>query len=676
MLRRISLAFFMLILPIVLMLSMAVPIAAVTEESAILHALEAELDLRMSGTVEIIPGTGSYSMEELIVRSYLFPRGSFHQDIKDFRTSPRDYRMDDGALILSWSNPPAGVLDYDITARIKTDGSRSEVRSRIPFPQDSPSFSEDVAYYLQSADLIDSDAASVGAKAEELLEGIDDYYEAVFTLARWVNQNIDYNLSTLNEDAERSASWVLDTRRGVCAEMTSLFIAMLRSSGIPARYVSGVSFTDSDLFDFNWGAHAWSDVYFPGHGWVPFDVTYGQYGFIDPSHMKLRSTLDSGEPSSYFQWYGRNIDIRSSMLEFDVDIIDMEPRPKEDIGIEITTRSEDISFGSYNLIIATITNKRNYYLPVTMTMSRTNHLEMLDEPRQEILLLPGEERKMYWRVRVDPDLSERHIYTFPVRLSSPSGHTAEESFTARASGMEFSKDDIDRALTSRLERGEVPYSSNVAFVCSFDQQHYYPDEDITVRCRIDNQGDLDLDGLEVCMHELQDYCKTFDLLGRQYEDVEFFLGEKSVGAWPIGLSLENEDVYITDELNLVVSGYPKVSIEDLQVPAEVDHGSGFNLSFILKGEHEPSHVDLMLSMNDLSRAWNFERMTSDREFLISMASRDLLPGENTISISVRYEDERGEVYNLDEDVNVELVNVPFFDMLFMRIRNWLESLIS
>ncbi|MFP4190299.1 MAG: transglutaminase-like domain-containing protein [Candidatus Woesearchaeota archaeon] len=645
-------------------------------ESDILHSREAVLDLTMSGSVEIIPDGTDYGIDELTIRTHLYPRDSFHQSILDFRTHPGDYSMEEDAVVLNWKDPETGVIDYEIFAEIETDGRRSEVRRKIDFPHDASSFDKEVNHYLQSAELIDSDDPEVAAKAAELVEGIDDYYEVVLTLARWVNENVDYNLSTLNEDAERSASWVLQTRRGVCAEMTSLFVAMLRSLDIPARYVSGVSYTDSELFDFNWGAHGWADVYFPGHGWVPFDVTYGQYGYVDPSHMKLRETLDSGEPSSHFQWYGHNIDVESTMLDFDVDVLESIEREKDDVEIDITTRSEEVSFGSYNLVIATVKNLRNYYLPVTLTMSRTRHLDLLDAPRQEILLLPGEERKMYWRVHVDPDLSMNSIYTFPIQLSSPSGHSATESFTARASGTEFSLEAIDAALKSRLERGKEPYSSNVDFVCSWDDDVYYPDEPILLECVIDNEGDLDLEDLEVCMHDDPDECETIDLLGRTSHIIEFSPDNDGPGSRNIGLSLENEDVTITDDLELSVKGYPAIRIKDIELPSQIDHGSGFNLSFLLDGDHSPEDVNVRLSMNKLNRTWHFDRLSKDREFSISMSSRDLFPGENTIDIRVDFRDARGERYTVSEELSIELVNIPFFDNIFMRIRLWLESLIS
>ena len=69
------------------------------------------------------------------------------------------------------------------------------------------------------------------------------------------------------------ATWVYDNRQGVCDELTGLFISMLRELGIPARFVSGVSYTNLPEFAKPWGGHGWAEVWFPDVGWVPFDVT-------------------------------------------------------------------------------------------------------------------------------------------------------------------------------------------------------------------------------------------------------------------------------------------------------------------------------------------------------------------------------------------------------------------
>ena len=53
---------------------------------------------------------------------------------------------------------------------------------------------------------------------------------------------------------------------------------LLRSIGIPARYVEGYMLPPEPIKDntyevTNENAHAWVEVYFEGLGWIPFEPT-------------------------------------------------------------------------------------------------------------------------------------------------------------------------------------------------------------------------------------------------------------------------------------------------------------------------------------------------------------------------------------------------------------------
>lgn len=68
----------------------------------------------------------------------------------------------------------------------------------------------------------------------------------------------------------------LRTRHGFCVQFAASFGWLLREAGIPSRVAIGFSrgakrggvtvMTNRDL-------HAWTEVYFPGFGWLPFDAT-------------------------------------------------------------------------------------------------------------------------------------------------------------------------------------------------------------------------------------------------------------------------------------------------------------------------------------------------------------------------------------------------------------------
>lgn len=59
-------------------------------------------------------------------------------------------------------------------------------------------------------------------------------------------------------------------RRGVCQDLTHVFIAAARTLGVPARYIGGY-FHRADGVVQQTAGHAWAEVHIPELGWVAFD---------------------------------------------------------------------------------------------------------------------------------------------------------------------------------------------------------------------------------------------------------------------------------------------------------------------------------------------------------------------------------------------------------------------
>ena len=68
---------------------------------------------------------------------------------------------------------------------------------------------------------------------------------------------------------------ILESRQGVCQDYSHVMIAIARSWHIPARYVSGYLYVDSQGGEDTAQAasHAWVECMLPGLGWVGFDPT-------------------------------------------------------------------------------------------------------------------------------------------------------------------------------------------------------------------------------------------------------------------------------------------------------------------------------------------------------------------------------------------------------------------
>lgn len=87
----------------------------------------------------------------------------------------------------------------------------------------------------------------------------------------WVATHFAYDPGAT--DAHAPLAVFLEKRAGVCQDFAHLLVALARSWGAPARYVSG--YVEPDPEQGAQATHAWAEVRVPGAGWIGFDATHG-----------------------------------------------------------------------------------------------------------------------------------------------------------------------------------------------------------------------------------------------------------------------------------------------------------------------------------------------------------------------------------------------------------------
>jgi len=110
-------------------------------------------------------------------------------------------------------------------------------------------------------------------REKELEKPQDDPLTALKALNTAIYQSFDYE-SGITE-VHSPIDHALSEKRGVCQDFSHIMIAVARSWGIPARYVSGYLYHRPKSKDRS-GAdatHAWLECYLPSLGWVGFDPT-------------------------------------------------------------------------------------------------------------------------------------------------------------------------------------------------------------------------------------------------------------------------------------------------------------------------------------------------------------------------------------------------------------------
>src|SRR6266851_8298438 len=161
------------------------------------------------------------------------------------------------------------------------------------------------------------DSSTLSQQARNLaVEAVDGHgaseFDEVMALTSYLQSNLRYSQQLGHVPAGRDpVDWFLfDVKIGYCEQFATAETLMLRSLGIPARLATGYSTGSYDpVLDQSVvrerDAHAWVEVWFPNHGWVPVDPSPGYSALAAtqfPSHWaaggiaRLIPHLEIGAP--------------------------------------------------------------------------------------------------------------------------------------------------------------------------------------------------------------------------------------------------------------------------------------------------------------------------------------------------------------------------------------------
>ncbi len=641
------------------------PAALASQEAEDIFASEElTVDLTVSSDLSLLPKAGKpVDVEYLQADLYFFPKEDAAQQVSAIETIPESERIDN-ALRFNWESPP-GNTSYEARCTVKVRNFFPRVTKKILFPLRS--IPDDVQKYVLPSEHIDSNFPEIINTANTLAQGKDDLFDVVSTLAIWTKNNVEYNLSTLTSEAAQKASWVLQNRQGVCDELTSLFIAMCRALGIPARFVTGTSYTSSPLFDKKWGTHGWAEVYFPGTGWIPFDPTFGEFGWVDPGHIKMMAETDPEQPGIRFEWHG-NAELQYTEPKTDAEIVSIAGRVPPIIKFSVNPVYDEVGFGSYNLAQATVENLQPYYITTELRLAKVNELHVIEPLDRQVILKPREKKTLFWRFQVDPGLKSRFVYTIPVGVYTVMNDSVMAGFTAKDNAVQHSKADVTRVMNTLSEEEEQVVSENLDIICVSDRQVIYPDEKANVNCTLRNIGTTPLQGISVCIDEKQ--CVGIDIGIGQSRQASFVQGFTTAGSATVFVRARCPELTKSAPLGFTMADFPEINITEMQYPATIAYGKKFSLIFLLNpaSYSPPKSVKLKVSTPAGARAFEIPELADEQLFEIEIKSDELSLGTTDILISASYKDSRGKAYSTEATAPVTLTGVPFLPRIWLWLR--------
>jgi transglutaminase-like putative cysteine protease len=141
--------------------------------------------------------------------------------------------------------------------------------------------------FLRETPLTRPDDAIISYAAEVRAASGDDSLSLLHALLTRLHEDVTFDPDPTH--AATTASEAFSLKRGVCQDLTHIFIAAARSIGIPARYISGHLYRRDDTVDQNAG-HAWAEAFVPALGWIAFDATNGICA--TDAHVRVAVGLD------------------------------------------------------------------------------------------------------------------------------------------------------------------------------------------------------------------------------------------------------------------------------------------------------------------------------------------------------------------------------------------------
>ena len=326
------------------------------------------------------------------------------------------------------------------------------VEAKVDYSSGLSSASQANEAYLEASEFVVLD--DLALMQSQLIAGsAEGDFEKAVLLADWVHNNVEYDEEYW--DDEYASDFVLEERRGVCNEQSHLLIALLRSQGVPARFVAGFVYS-GEL----WGPHAWVEAAIDEY-WVPLDPTFNEAGMLDATHLKFAHAPDQ---SGITEEVTRGLSVTKPALqvivqesrEFDLPFIIKDFKAPELVGPG--------ALGKATVVIQS-SSSRDQAVPLYLTVP-TKPLELavvIAGDADSLVFLPsGSQRAVSWNLVFPEALEEGYYYNFTIILDSL-GKRADFEVQGRSDAdAPIVESIVIDSLSARFEEGAITVTAELS----------------------------------------------------------------------------------------------------------------------------------------------------------------------------------------------------------------------
>ncbi len=631
MLKRGLIILFLLLLPSVLAQSP-------DDASALTLKTKISVEIPVSKSVDFLRANVSY-----------FPRSDSLQKTLSLEINtapPASVTRNEEEIIIYWKKI-SKEASFQIEGVVKT---KQELLKKEEKPSQE---------YLNPTKFINSDDESIRKLAKEITKDEKDPLIQVFKLGAWTKENINYDLSSLNVEASLPAVKVLEAKEGVCDEITIVFLSLVRSVGIPARYVSGIMY--SDAFKEKWVPHAWAEVYLNGE-WIPFDVTVGQFMWIDVSHVKMKASQDVDYSSIVYDWQSEGANVEPKEVSISSQVLNSEFVSKESKILSIKPLFKQVYPGSFVPLEIILRNDESEQ--VSDLVSLTSGPGFFGQESIPVLLEGKEEKSIFLMLKIPKDLASDDDYSTKIEVKDRWNNRFSTQLTFGKRYRKVSLEEAKFLIKKEEQEAEFDHFPELEADCIPTKSSYEIGETAQIRCTLKDKGFDDLRGISICLKE---DCKNVDLLKGEEKSIIF--------EWAVTSAQELEFTFTQKELSkkilskISILDSPDLKIEKLQCPQVIGKEDSDKISLLLKTKKPVQNAYLLVEGLE---PYHLKDFKSNQIVVLPIRGSYFADKNGYVLIYVAYDNLEGNRFETFDLCGIEVKEIGWSEKAFNKVKSFIR----
>lgn len=181
----------------------------------------------------------------------------------------------------------------------------------------------------------DAEYNKITTLAKEITKGVDKPIDKMLAIRNYFLSKDEFGQPLFKysdnpgipglPSANKLSYFLFDNHKGYCAYYAGATLFMLRALGVPSRIAVGFLTVDRSSKNPGWywfyedQAHAWTQVFFPGYGWMDFDTTIPDVNTQQASQPDQTPPMDMQQVYMVADGIITNVDTTTKLVKMKVE---------------------------------------------------------------------------------------------------------------------------------------------------------------------------------------------------------------------------------------------------------------------------------------------------------------------------------------------------------------------